>query len=249
MQIEYPSHVRWFRKTTNNPSEYLTGKNGKKIAASIQQLTSQNITWKLEPLEKDFFDNFTPLYQEIIGAKQNGHVHDVYETTLGKEFIEFPYYGLSIFEQGAYVGGTIFSVREDRVAYAYRAYQREWNSAQLKAQPALIAEYLVAEFATQRKLRYVSHGKDRNPYGINSAIGLAIFKLSVGCRPLLTEDYTTNILITDTVTTDALVMTLPYEPTRYITSAYLLTSRANEHKYIQATKYPEQLNVTVLFRD
>ncbi len=248
MKISYPSHVRWFREVASDPLQYLGGSNGKKIQSSITQMDDMGVYWLLAPLTDVFFEKFTPLYEKIIGEKQNGVSHDVYNKTLGKDFIEFPYYGLSLFDSGTYVGGTIFSVREDRVAYAFRAYERNWPKAKLKAGPALIAEFAVAEFAAQRKLKYISHGRDRNPYGLNSAIGLAIFKLSVGCKPLVTEDCTLETLETSELTVDTLVLITPPAGEDFINQALLVTTKANESLYEQVTKYPEQLQVEVIFR-
>lgn len=248
MKVDFPSHHRWFRKNTDNPLEYLTGTNGKKIRASVEHLASEGVHWSLKPLDKDFFKLFTPIYQQTISAKSNAIVHDIYAKTLGKEFIEFPYYGLSLFDGDTYVGGTIFSVREDRIAYAYRAYERTWPLAKLKAGPALIAEYIIAQFASENKLPFVSHGRDRNPYGPNSAIGLAVFKLSVGCRPLLTEDFMPETLETDELTEDALILLMPSPGDTYITEAVLVTDPMHEHRYEQVTKYPDVLKVRVLHR-
>lgn len=249
MHIVYPSHHRWFRKNAEDPLQYFTGKNLKKLTHTLADEQLQSITWQIAPLSDDFFTDFTPLYNETIGTKENGIVHDVYQKTLGKDFIEFPYYGLSVYENGVYIGGTIFSLREDRIAYAYRAYKRDWNEITLKTNPAILAEYYVAQFASEKHIKYISHGRDRNPYGLNSAIGLATFKLSVGCSPLLTENFDTLELDTNTIEQDALILEMPEKGQLYITKAYLVTTKENEQKYIQVTKYPEQLAVEIVYRN
>lgn len=249
MHIKHPSHIRWFRETGTDPLEFLSGRNGKKIRSSINKLDASKITHVLKPLTKDFFTEFTPLYESIVGSKQNSIVHDVQAKTLGKINAEFPYYALSLYEKSQFIGGTIFSLREDRVAYAYRAYLSQWSQATIKAQPALIAEYLVAQFAIKHRLLFVSHGRDRNPYGLNSAIGLATFKLSVGCRPLLTEDCEPHELDPASLKTDTLILLYPETKTPYISKAFLYTSRETEQKHIQVTKYPELLEVETYYRD
>jgi hypothetical protein len=109
---------------------------------------------------------------------------------------------------------------------------------------------MVAVFAFDQGKTIISHGKDRNPYGLNSAIGMAGFKLSVGCRPSNVTDgtYEIHTLDTDKLTEDCLILEQPKEGTD-ITKAYLVTSRENGHKHLQVTKYPEQLSVEVLYRD
>lgn len=248
MKIEYSNHHRWFRENTSDPMTYFQGRNRKKILSSLDQLEKHGITHVIEPLTKEFFSWFTPLYTSHITVKKNAIVHDTYQKTLGKPVIEYPYFSLTLKENDVYKGGTIFSVREDRLAYAYRVYERTWDSAPIKANPALLAEYFVAEYASRTNLKYVSHGRDRNPYGLNSDIGLATFKLSVGCYPLLTENPEFDVIDTETLTGDALILKKPENGVR-ITEAYLVTAHDTEAKHIQVTKYPELLEVTRIYRD
>lgn len=223
------------------------GRVGKKILATLPQLQEAHIRYHIEPLHEDFFTKFLPLYSGHIQTKRNALIHNIKDKTLYNSISTSPYYCLSITEGDTFIGGAIFSVRKDRVSYAYRTFIKEWQHAKLKAGPALIGEYAVAEFSCARGLRYISHGKDRNPYGLNANIGLATFKLSVGCYPSVSGEYEVKTLKTSDLTEDCFILAMP-EVGNKITNAYLVTRPENEEHYLRATKYPEQLAVEVVYR-
>ncbi len=249
MQITYPSHHRWLRDISAGVDIGVSGRIVKLINQTIPLLGANGIEARIEPLSEDFFVDFTPQYIANIASKENAMIHDVMETTLLRPRKNSIDYGFSLYEKGSYIGGTIFSLRSKSVSYAYRTFQKNWNEAKLSANPALIAEHMVAEFGRNNGKHVLSHGKDRNPYGLNSAIGMAGFKLSVGCSPFnLTGTYDINILDTTSISKDCLVLEQPQEGTA-INKAYLITSKETEHKYLQITKYPDQLLVEVLYRD
>lgn len=248
MQITYPSHHRWLMDISSGLDDCFQGRVGKKILSTLPLLPAANIHCRIEPLTEAFFVAFLPLYTGQIQSKANALIHDIVEKTLHNTKSKFPYYCLSIIEGDTFIGGAIFSVRKDKVSYAYRTFIKEWQHAKLKAGPALIGEYAVAEFSCAQGLTYISHGKDRNPYGLNASIGLATFKLSVGCRPSVRGDYEIFTLKTDTLKEDCLILVMPNKGTA-ITKAYLVTLRENESKYIRAKKYPNLLEVEVVYRD
>jgi hypothetical protein len=247
MQITYPSHHRWLMDISSGLEASFKGRVGKKILSTLPHLTEANIHYHIEPLSEAFFTSFLPLYSSQIQTKQNALIHDIVEKTLHNDKNDFPYYCLSIYEGDLFIGGAIFSVRKDRVSYAYRSFIKEWQHAKLKAGPALVGEYAVAEFSCARGLHYISHGMDRNPYGLNANIGLATFKLSVGCYPSVSSVFETKTLKTSLLTEDCFILAMPEEGTK-INKAYLVTRPGNEEDYLRATKYPDQLQVEVLYR-
>jgi hypothetical protein len=249
MEITYPSHHRWQRDVSNDPFEHFSPRTAGKIRTALGLCPETGVSYNIKPLDEEFLAQFVPLYTEHISGKANAIVHDVYTKTLGKETPPFPYYALSLLEQGDFIGGTIFSLRPDQMSFAYRAFNPIWKQANLKISPAYVAEYVAAEFAVQNNLSTISHGKDRNPYGLGAAIGLAIFKLSVGCHAFVVEKCEVKTLDPSTIDDDVLVLIPPSSDATAITKALLITSRASEHKYLQVTKYPEQLTVEVLYRD
>ena len=248
MQVSYPSHHSWLKDITSGLAIDFSGRTAKKIHTTLPLLADFNVTYTIEPLSEAFLSDFMPLYTQEIGAKENALMQDIPEKTLHNAASSFPYFCLSLRENGVFIGGTIFSVRADRISYAYRTFQNAWVAAPFKASPALIGEYAVAQFACDQHLAFLSHGKDRNPYGLNANIGLATFKLSVGCWPSVAKDCEIKTIDTDTITKDCLILALP-ESGKKITKAYLITSQETEAKHIQVTKYPDLLQVKVLYRD
>jgi hypothetical protein len=248
MQVTYPSHHSWLKDITSGLAIDFSGRTAKKIHATLPLLADFCVTYTIEPLRESFLSDFMPLYTSEISSKENALVQDIPGKTLYNTTATAPYFCLSLRENGVFIGGTIFSVRSDRISYAYRTFQNSWVTAPFKASPALIGEYAVAQFACDLKLPFLSHGKDRNPYGLNANIGLATFKLSVGCWPSVSKGCEIKTIDTDTLTKDCLILELPPEGAK-ITKAYLVTSRATEAKHIQATKYPDLLQVEVLYRD
>ncbi len=247
MQITYPSHHQWLKDISAGFEIDFSGSVAQKIHSSLPHLADFGVDYQIEPLGEAFLKDFMPMYESEIGAKQNALLHDVPGKTLYNKESRFPYFCLSLKENGFFIGGAIFSIRPDRVAFAYRAFNNAWIEAKLRAGPALIGEYAVAQYASKIGSTFLSHGKDRNPYGLNASIGLATFKLSVGCRPSVRGEYEIFTLDTDTLKEDCLILEMPTKGPS-ITKAYLVTLPENETKYTRATKYPNLLKVEVIYR-
>ncbi len=248
MQVTYPSHHRWQRSVLSDPLEHLSHRTAGKIRTAIALLPTNNISYTIEPLTEKFLDIFLPLYTTTIEQKDNAIVHDVAENTLGVGASRFPYYALSLHERETFLGGTIFSLRPDRISFAYRIFLPKWQHADIKISPAYIGEYAAAVFAHEHAVPFISHGRDRNPYGLNADIGLATFKLSAGCKAYVPTDCEIKTINTTEIKEDCLILEKPKDGTA-ITKAYLVTSKETEQKYLQVTKYPNQLAVEVLYRD
>ena len=248
MQVTFPSHHQWLKDISAGPEIDFSGSVAQKIHASLPHLEKFGVTYSIKPLSEDFLNDFMPKYQIEIGSKQNALMQDVPGKTLYNKESSYPYFCFSLEENGVFIGGTIFSVRKDRVAFAYRAFTNSWIDAKLRASPALIGEYAVAQYAASIGLTHISHGRDRNPYGLNANIGLATFKLSVGCRPSALGEFEVLTIETSTLNEDCLILELPKEGTR-ITKAYLVTLHETEENYLRVTKYPDLLQVEVLYRD
>lgn len=248
MHIEYATAHKWTKPVAEDPLVHF-GKNSRaRMRATLKRIPDTTIRTEIRELDEAFLDWFLPLYHTRIGEKKNPVVFDIYGRTLGKPGRTYPYYALSLFEDDAPLGGTIFSMRDDRLSIAYRTYAHTWRNIQLQANPSLFTEYVIAKHAFSEGKKTIVHGKDRNPYGLNSDIGLGAFKLSVGCSPELSKVYERRALDTEALSKDAFILEYPATGT-CITNAHLIISRANEEKYAQVTKYPERLAVTVAYRD
>lgn len=251
MIIEYSPFHRWFKEAIENPEDLFGKKNKKRILSTLPKISEHPITHSIKPLDEEFLHWFTPLYSEIIGAKDNAIVHDIHEATLGKGS-EAIYWCLELLENNTPVGGTIFRIKDEKILIAFKVYPHNWKEGTLQANPSLYTEYLLSKFAYDSGKEIISHGKDRNPYGINAAIGLATFKLSTGYKPYLLlekENCESKTIETDTIKVDSLLLHHPQMNTYNdpIIKATLLVSRETEPKYLQVCSYPESLKIETVY--
>lgn len=247
MLIRYASRHRWI-KTIHPDILPDFGKNGsKKITRLLNRAAERNISYIFAPLEESFFTWFKPLYDNQVAVKNNFSERDIIANTLYNRTSKYPCYSLTILENDLPVGGAIFSLRPNRLSIIYRVFMSSWReSLDLRCSPALFAEYLLSQHALQHNLPNLVHGRDKNPYGINAAIGLAAFKLSVGCHPELQKTHDVHEFDTEgDYTVDTLVLKLP-DDSRVIKEAYLITTENNFPKYDQLMKYEKLLKINTV---
>ncbi len=247
MLIDYANHHSWFKSACEDSLFHYGKSDRKRLQKTIQGAAARNITYLIEPASEAFFKWFTPLYTQSIKKKPNGSVRDVESLTIGNPDNKFPYYTATLYEAGEPIGGCIFADYGWYYSIAYRMFEREWRVADLPASPALYGEYLLDCYTYEQGKKDLVHGRDRNPYGINSAIGLGIFKLAVGCKARTALTHEKLTIDTDTVTTDALVLHYPNKGRR-ITTATLLCTEASRPKYEQLFTYPERLTINTILR-
>lgn len=246
MIVTYASEHTWVTEISSDPMHKLGKNNQAKLRSTLNQLSSRAVSHKIVELTPEILAWFVPLYESTIGKKNNPKIKDIYATTIGRT-VTYQYFALILEEAGTPIGATIFSKRKSIVSIAYRVYPHQWSAVKLKAQPSLYAEYLINQYSYQCGYTKLSHGKDRNPYGLNASIGLAQYKLSVGCHALLPKTYTKCDLNLDLVTNDILVLEYPQDR-QEITKAYLCTNANNIEKYRDLTRYSERLNVKIILR-
>lgn len=249
--ITYSPYHRWLKPAVQNPESLYSSSNEKRLRSTLRHVSGYDISHEFKPLDITFLEWFIPMYDKTIGNKQNAVVHDVYETTLGNKNSLSEYWSLSLYEHGQPIGGTILGIRADRVMIVYRIYNQKWTKATLQANPSIYSEYLVSKYTFDTHKHFISHGKDRNPYGLNANIGLAIFKLSVGCSPSIVldnDEYRPKTINPLTISTDALILHYPTTSDK-ITEATLITTKESEEKHAQINHYPDLLKVTTMYRD
>lgn len=248
MKVTYASHHKWTRRILDDLLTPFGKNNTYRLRTTLKNIGDSTITHEFAPLTDETLEWFQPLYQKTISSKNNPKLFDIRSTTIGK-VSKYKYYSLTLFEENNPVGATIFSERNSVLSIAYRIYPNSWTKSNLQANPALYAEYLVNEYGLNGGFKTLSHGRDRNPYGINSHIGLAIFKLSLGCTAQLPKaEYEIKTLDLDDINQDILILKYPTEGEQ-ITEAILYVSEENLPKYIQITKYPERLSVETIIRE
>lgn len=246
--ISYSPFHRWYKPVIAEPENLFSQKNKKRILSTLKRMTEEEICFSIKPLDESFLTWFEPRYQKVISSKQNPHIHDIKSKTLENLQSESEYFSLTITQKDINVGGIIFGVRTDSVMIAYKIFDNNWIQGTLQASPTLLAEYVICQHAYELKKEQISHGKDRNPYGINASIGLANYKLSVGYQAFISEEMDVvpeNFLVPEQIKNDILILHYPKEGKK-ITDASLFTRDDNKDKYAQILSYPKQLKIDLV---
>lgn len=249
MLIPFAPKHHWYKDVMEKPELLFGDKNRKRILSTIPKVDDHNISYELAQLDQSFLNWFTPVYINAIGAKPNAMVHNLYEATIGNIESLSEYWSFTLYQNNEILGATIFGIREDRIMIAFKTYQQKWLSGTLQANPTLYSEYILAKFAHDKGKELMSHGTDRNPYGINAGIGLATFKLSTGYRPSVPKtvfETGSEIFDTSTISEDVLLLHFP-ESEQLITEATLFTTPEAVDTYTQLLRYPERLHVHVSY--
>ena len=248
MKIQHTTHHRWHRPVIENPLLLYNKNNQKRLQSTLNKIEETNVSYQIRIVDNEFLEWFQPFYTAQMESKANAKVHDLYEATKAKDYIE-AYYQLTLFEGDHRLGAILFSLRKDKMlGISFRALEHTWQENTLQANPALYTDYLLAQFAYEKAMEVFSHGLDRNPYGINAAIGLATFKLVVGCTPKIPKEPEFTETDISQLTEDALII-LPPEEDIVITKAVLICTTESEPKYAQLRAYPDRLNIDVQHRD
>lgn len=253
MELSYAAKHIWRKPAAKDPEVLYSKKNTKRIRSTLTRLTEYEVAATYEPLSEEFLSWFNPLYTDLIGKKRNANVHDLYAKTLGNPAPAHEFWCLTVRMGSARLGGAIIYENPERLMIAYRAFLPKWPQGSLQASPSLYAEYVIAKTAYDLGKQQISHGKDRNLYGVNSDIGQLIYKLSVGYRPQLPPRATDEIedihtLVTDDVTNDVVVLHYPAID-NIITQATLIATHESTETYSQLLNYPDLLAVDVIYRD
>ncbi|MFN3692645.1 MAG: hypothetical protein ACK4SL_00925 [Candidatus Paceibacteria bacterium] len=244
MKITHADKHRWIKYIHPDILPDFGKNNTKKITVLLNQIDSAEISHTITPATNEDIQWFEAMYLKNLQDKHNPKPHNIFKTTLGKEVIKYPYFILTLREKGQLVGGTIFTMRPDRLSIAYRTYPLSWLQHQTKCSPALYAEYIITAYALDNDLSILVHGVDHNPYGVNSHIGVAIFKLAVGCYPDIVTTHSLCESDLQMLPFGSLVLLYPESGER-ITKAYLIGDTSTAEKYEQVFKYPQQLQVTL----
>ncbi len=251
MEITYATGHKWSKKVVEDSLSLFGKSEQKKIAETLKKINTSDISYTIQPLDEEFFGWWLPLYEERISTKDNPKIFNVKDKTLGNPDKDKKYFSLTLLEGNIKLGGLIFSVKENTLYFAYRTFAYDWEKAILRCGPSLYVEYVVAEHAKRLGLKNISHGKDHNPYGLNSSIGLALFKLSVGCLPQLPEEnFTVERLDAEKLDKDALVFEYPQESVKCasITKIYLIASLEGQNKWSQLERFSDVLDIEIITR-
>ena len=247
MELLYPTKQLW-RKTVSPDTPALSGKKLKRLNQLLKNQQLLGITHEIKALDESYLEWFLPFYEAGIQSKNNGHVYDVKERTLDNVGSKYPFLALEIKQNGLRVGGSIFSCRDKSGSVAFKMYQPGWNSGNAQLTPSQFSEHLMYQWALENQKPFLLHGQDRNPYGLNSAIGLCEYKLSVGYIPMLPKKAEVANLQTEEINQDILCFLLPEKGKRLSKNAVLLCNQETLPKYEKLQKYQDIFDLQVITR-
>jgi hypothetical protein len=245
MVITHANQHLWMKNISFNALTNYGTSDQKRITKALLLLEENEITYEFSSANDLFFEWFTPLYTHSLQAKNSDRIHDIYSNTLGKSDSVLQHKTLTLYQSNKPIGGCIFSCWKDRYSISYRMFNPTWNTPSKIASPALLGEYLLDVFAYEHDKNILIHGQDRNPYGVFSAIGVANFKLAVGCNPKLPTTYEINVTETETVNQDTLIFHLP-DSGRTISEATLILHNNDVSKYSQLFSYEDRLKINII---
>lgn len=245
MKITHANQHSWIKSISENLLDNYGKSDRKRINKTLESLEKHGITWEFSIANEAFFKWFTPLYTNELESKNSDRIHDVYSKTVGKEGSVLTYKTLTLFENKTPIGGCVFSCWKDRYSISYRMFKPQWENDSRIASPALFGEYLMDEHTLSNKKIKLVHGQDRNPYGLFSSIGVANFKLAVGCRarlPVKYDEVTTDI---DSLDQDTLILHLP-KFGKEITEATLILVKNEISKYEQLFSHNTKIHINLI---
>ncbi|NCN58455.1 helix-turn-helix transcriptional regulator [Candidatus Microgenomates bacterium] len=191
---DYPQKISW-RIDISDYDNYLApfgGKTRKKIHKAEQHLAENNYNIKVDDVNEEFIDNFIKIYTRHIQSI-GGQVHDVKYKIITKPPHSYPYKAVSVYKGNQYIGGLLFSDRGDHLVTAYKAIPRD-TGIKLPIGMSYLVEAELYKYALTHNKQYIRRGRDRNLYGIELAIGIALYKLQIGNYPILVPDKKLTII-------------------------------------------------------
>ncbi|MES2748946.1 MAG: hypothetical protein V4668_00075 [Patescibacteria group bacterium] len=244
MIITIPDKVSW-RKTIGTDSfSHYNKTNAKRILKTFTHQMRDEIAYTIETLTRDHLAWFEPMYVAKIAQKDNPQIINLYETTLNKVKRDFKI--LIITESEVKLGAIIFSENATEVNISYKIFADTWNMSTLPAGPSLYADFLLTEHAARSQKITISHGKDRNGYGMTSSIGLAIFKISLGYKPYLPKKYEFISMDDTQITKDSLYFTVTSEDSSLVGNLY--TTKDTQHQWERLNSYKDQVVINWIIR-
>jgi hypothetical protein len=157
-----------------------------------EKVFSENFRYSFEDATVENLKNkFIPLYQkEIISREDFTLEKDTIVESLIQRVEKNPskYKFLFIHDNtGELYGAMMFSILEHKLLMAFKAYRRDIKISALKHKASLDywGEKLLREYSTRLGLKIFSYGRDTHPYVGLGRIGLALYKLKAGTKPMV----------------------------------------------------------------
>lgn len=225
----HPSHIAWRLTASDEVMDHIfTSRLAKDVEKTEKILLDLGYRIELEPLTEELLDFFWEKYQAFLTQKPRGAIFPIRESiqknmTEGKRYTMINLYN----PKKEFVGGLIVSEnpKTHRITTAYKVLPH--TLPERKRFPESIAyvfTFRFYRFALEKGYQSISHGVDRNPYGFYSNIGLALFKIRSGERPVVaTKNKITFSDIISYRSEEDILIWLGDTPETPITKAILIT--------------------------
>jgi hypothetical protein len=193
--MNYPKYITWRKEITELTSVYDTF--GKKTQARIKKafsiLESQDkYTLRTVEVDDNFLKEFVPIYRSNMDQKRNTLHIDIASKINERKALGDTYKSVALFEYDKLIGGLIFNDKKNVVKNAYKTTPRVLD-IKLPINITFLIEFLFTQYAIDTKKRIMG-GQDRNIFGMNAEIGLAMFKVQAGYYPVIINIDSNEIL-------------------------------------------------------
>lgn len=226
----YPHYICWKIDISKvSDADHIFGsRTGKKLRKARELLLKSPYIFKVESVTEALLDAFTPLYEENIGTKKNAAIFPVKDRIMKSIRNGENQEMVSLYEHGTFVGGMIYNIKEQNVSVSFKVFPKT-PSIKLPVNLSILAEYMLITRALELGKPTIVHGRDRNAYGQNSNIGLAMYKLQIGSVPYVsaTKENPSHDEHTAIFSEDTLIFLAPKEGDK-ITRATLYTNKSEE---------------------
>lgn len=241
MSERYPNFLTWKLSLVHvsGLEDVIRRQQALRVRKAGAILNEANYRFVVQVVDQAFLGRFIPIYIRHISAKAHGEIFDVRTTLEANQQKGFLYEVISLWRHEHLLGGLIYNVHADRLSVAYRVFPYQLPE-RLPISCGYVAEQYLLERALALGKDWIVHGKDHNPYGPYSTIGLARYKLSVGYCPFVSRapELTFGLVDELCLTEDALVF-LGDAPDERITRALLFMQPATPATQYQALfRYP-----------
>ncbi len=182
--IIYPQYITWEVSLIEKTSALscFSSEISKKIPKTLLRLKEAGYTFVFERVDASYMKNFSVVYKENITQKNNPKIFDV-ENEIAKKILDgSTIEALSLYKNDTYLGGSIYRVLDEKFSVIYRSFVKTFEFS-LPVNIGIVADFFLYQKAIDEKKMHITHGRDRNLYGLHSDPGLVQFKLSVGGIP------------------------------------------------------------------
>jgi hypothetical protein len=187
INLTHPEKVA-YRMTIDpglSPLDHIPDRYRNRISKSLEKFESSRYTIEDMSLSQDLLARFIPLYNTFIGSKPGQIAADISSvikrnTDQGRE-----YRMLCLLNEENFIGGEIYSVRENILVAAYKVVPHI-SEISMKANLSMLIDFEFIKAAHKLGLPEISIGKDENGYGRRLSMGLLNYKLGFGYRIIVT---------------------------------------------------------------